>query len=249
MTILDVYDMLEPGREGRQWAYTAELGFTGRVGAPEPEPEKVTLSVTGPETAANASWNDYVFGLTGDGTADTLHVKFTVNDPSSLFINEQYEALGGFALENGLIKKTENGDDSATYEAILIYDLASDAPVLPTDVFKLSLRTADKGSGSASVTLDWAACAHDGSEVQVQVDGANGSVTTQVTWNVCDVNGDGKVDISDVSCMRDYYQCVSGGDGWDEAKRCDVNGDGRVDVADFIQVGRAVLDAEEPAEG
>lgn len=249
VTILDVYDMLEPGREGRQWAYTAELGFTGRVGAPEPEPEKVTLSVTGPETAANASWNDYVFGLTGDGTADTLHVKFTVNDPSSLFINEQYEALGGFALENGLIKKTENGDDSATYEAILIYDLASDAPVLPTDVFKLSLRTADKGSGSASVTLDWAACAHDGSEVQVQVDGANGSVTTQVTWNVCDVNGDGKVDISDVSCMRDYYQCVSGGDGWDEAKRCDVNGDGRVDVADFIQVGRAVLDAEEPAEG
>ena len=203
-----------------------------------------TVSVSGPEVATNTGWYDYIFNLSGVAEFDTLHLVYTVDDPSGVINGNNPVALNGFVRTN--FTSTTNADGSVTYEAILVYDPASaEAPSLPVDVFNMSLRTADEGSGSVTVKLDGATCAYQGgSAVTVEVDEANGSVTTQVTWNVYDVNGDGAVDIGDVSAVRGYYQVKEGDANWDAAKICDVNGDGTVDMEDLVEVGLAVLNAD-----
>jgi len=47
-----------------------------------------------------------------------------------------------------------------------------------------------------------------------------------------DVNGDGTVDVSDLSELNKAYGCVSGDENWDE--RCDFNWDDKIDVSDVF---------------
>ncbi len=52
-----------------------------------------------------------------------------------------------------------------------------------------------------------------------------------------DLNGDGRVDILDITIAQGYYRCSSGdASGWDTAESCDFNGDGKVDVEDLISI-------------
>ena len=51
-----------------------------------------------------------------------------------------------------------------------------------------------------------------------------------------DVNGDGKVDIIDITEAQRYYQAKSSDENWAQAKVMDVNGDGKVDIQDYIDI-------------
>jgi len=57
-----------------------------------------------------------------------------------------------------------------------------------------------------------------------------------VTGHPWDVNGDGKVDITDIFLVAKAYGSLPGFPGWDP--RCDVNGDGKVDIVDIFLVAK-----------
>lgn len=51
-----------------------------------------------------------------------------------------------------------------------------------------------------------------------------------------DVNGDGTVDIIDITEAQRFYQSKSSDDNWSKAKAMDVNGDNKVDIEDYIAI-------------
>ena len=51
-----------------------------------------------------------------------------------------------------------------------------------------------------------------------------------------DVNGDGTVDLLDITTAQLYYRAVKGDSNWSAASRCDFNDDNVIDVADFVEI-------------
>ena len=51
-----------------------------------------------------------------------------------------------------------------------------------------------------------------------------------------DVNGDGVVDLLDITTAQLYYRAAAGDSSWSSAARCDFNDDGVIDVADFVEI-------------
>lgn len=51
-----------------------------------------------------------------------------------------------------------------------------------------------------------------------------------------DVNGDGKVDLLDITEAQLYYRADSGSANWSIASKCDFNGDNRIDIEDYMAI-------------
>jgi PKD repeat protein len=77
--------------------------------------------------------------------------------------------------------------------------------------------------------------------VTLTVTDAAGRTSTQtkvltVSSLIGDLNGDGKVDIKDVSRVAKAYGSTPGSQYWDPV--CDLNGDGKVDIKDVSTVAK-----------
>ena len=51
-----------------------------------------------------------------------------------------------------------------------------------------------------------------------------------------DINGDGAVDLLDITEAQLYYRANAGSSEWDKAQRCDFNGDNLIDIEDYIEI-------------
>lgn len=51
-----------------------------------------------------------------------------------------------------------------------------------------------------------------------------------------DVNGDGRVDLLDITEAQLYYRADKSGANWSTASKCDFNGDGRIDIEDYMAI-------------
>ncbi len=51
-----------------------------------------------------------------------------------------------------------------------------------------------------------------------------------------DVNGDGKVDLLDITVSQLYYRADKNSVAWNEAEKCDFNGDGIIDIEDYMAI-------------
>ncbi len=63
-----------------------------------------------------------------------------------------------------------------------------------------------------------------------------GTASASVFIPSYDVNGDGTVDIIDITEAQRYYQAKSTVANWETAKAMDVNGDNKVDIQDYIDI-------------
>ena len=63
-----------------------------------------------------------------------------------------------------------------------------------------------------------------------------GTASASVFIPSYDVNGDGTVDIIDITEAQRYYQAKSTDANWETAKAMDVNGDNKVDIQDYIDI-------------
>lgn len=51
-----------------------------------------------------------------------------------------------------------------------------------------------------------------------------------------DINGDGKVDLLDITEAQLYYRADKNSAGWSSASKCDFNGDGIIDIEDYMAI-------------
>ena len=51
-----------------------------------------------------------------------------------------------------------------------------------------------------------------------------------------DVNGDGKVDLLDITEAQLYYRSDKNSTDWSMASKCDFNGDDRIDIEDYMAI-------------
>ena len=56
----------------------------------------------------------------------------------------------------------------------------------------------------------------------------------------CDVNGDGVIDLLDITYCQKYYRKGSTSSGWNEFKHCDLDGNGLIDIQDLIIILQAM---------
>ena len=56
----------------------------------------------------------------------------------------------------------------------------------------------------------------------------------------CDVNGDGKVDLLDITYCQKYYRQGSDSPDWSDFKQCDLDGDGLIGIQDLIIILQAM---------
>lgn len=74
-------------------------------------------------------------------------------------------------------------------------------------------------------------------EMDATISPATASVKVYNTVvQICDINGDGKVSMADLSLAMKYYTVAIGDANWAAAQKCDVNGDGIVEMGDLIMI-------------
>lgn len=115
----------------------------------------------------------------------------------------------------------------------------------PRDVIRLIFTPTGQASGNytAKLELKQASTASKGENKQVasRIGQAEATITVKDFLTLSDVNGDGKVNIADLSLALEYYRAAAGDANWEQAKRADINGDGVVDITDFSIIMQQIL--------
>ena len=110
-----------------------------------------------------------------------------------------------------------------------------------TELAELRLK-AEAESGSLGVRLTGVSvCGYDenGNAVYLECGIKTARAETAVGPAVSyDLNGDGVVDLLDITYCQMFYRATSADSNWASAQRCDVDGSGTVDIQDLILILR-----------
>ncbi len=69
---------------------------------------------------------------------------------------------------------------------------------------------------------------------------APNAVTTVSNKPSCDVNGDGVIDLLDITYCQKYYRKGESSSDWSDFKHCDLDGNGLIDIQDLIIILKAM---------
>lgn len=150
------------------------------------------------------------------------HTKFRLKDASLI---DSANAFKDFKDENGTIRLV------AAFTSPLT---ASEY----TDIIKLVFEPLDPSADAVQANIQLVSSSTAQSEFNDEVDsnsdGSSATVDVRSYKDICDINGDGKLTIADLSIAVDHYRTSSQDAGkWPAAVRSDVNFDGIVDVTDL----------------
>ena len=191
-------------------------------------PGQLTLDAAGPDLVYTGS--DVTYTLQGVGrSSDVSTVRFSFRisgsfDPDSVKLS----ALNGFVMASA---QPEAGEDGVVYTVILTPGAAAAlAEDKVTDLLQISLTA---GSEAGQITVTPLSITYTPDTVGDDYVGLAGEALNTTVWVRYDINGDGKVTLSDVNMLKVYYQSAAGDDNWGQARVADLNDDGVVDVEDL----------------
>lgn len=174
---------------------------------------------------------EFFFELSQIKDLNALDVTFSFDKNAILFENAEL-----LSTNNGLIKASVT-DGSVRIVAGLLEKVTSTEY---TDIMKLTFKLADPNAENVTATLhiENVVTASSGvnEEVASDIEEADATVTIKSYKVLCDVDGNGKLGIGDLSKALDYYRADSQDPDWDSTKSADVNMDGVVDIADFTVI-------------
>lgn len=108
-----------------------------------------------------------------------------------------------------------------------------------TKIASVRVPVKDGVSGAVTAVLESVSCAGVVDVTQAAQDGT-ATITPPGTADFLiisyDVNGDGTVDIVDITEAQRYYQSDAESEDWEIARKMDVNGDKVVDIEDYIAI-------------
>lgn len=179
----------------------------------------VKLTVSGEdETHAFAENVSYTVSAQDMLDMTTFEMTITLNDEVLTDVEATSAADGWFIIaqqyQNGVLNVVAGNNTGVSGDS---------------DLLTITAKPTGKG-GEATVQITEARLAgYDGEgEAYLQMDLTNASTTTQVIFNVYDVNHDGVVNLLDITRAQRYYGTNN--------TVCDVNHDGTVDISDLILI-------------
>lgn len=144
------------------------------------------------------------------------------------------------SLISGATVNTVTVADGEIFALIGVPNESAIANAGPQNIVKFTA-AAKQGETPESITLKLVSAKLFEKGVPVEYDVANWSNTVVLNYRLpLDVNGDGVVDLADLSLMLYYYGAAEGDDNWEEAKWADVNKDGVVDTLDVTMLIEAL---------
>ena len=208
------------------------------VKAKEQETQPVTAAVTGKKNAFVG--DNLAFGFRLGNMKRVATVSFTFEKDAAL----QY---AGFIGKNGFtpLGIKWNDDHTATIALSYLQDGAGGSVTKTqlADVAEVQFAELLYEMSVGIKLLDISAAGYDenGKAVYFTTKIAAASASTTVSDQPsCDVNGDGVVDLLDITYCQKYYRKDDSSSDWKEFKQCDVDGSGLIDIQDLILILKAM---------
>lgn len=133
--------------------------------------------------------------------------------------------------------KAEEKDGSYTCTAVLAYLNGNKELFSGTGTQVIAQISVDADKATLKVTdLKVAGWDEDETVLWGKVNGISPDEATFEGSLSYDVNGDGAVDLKDITEAQKHYRAAEGDEEWDEASRCDFVADGVISVDDFIEI-------------
>ena len=209
----------------------------GTTPDPEPQPtadisaESAGIRVDGKTSDGRIS---FPLSLTDPSRVAAIQIWFTT-DGSDVSVS----GLGGFTPVGAVSTSQVNGQ--TVYTAVLSYLGGSEGTLSAEgrqDVAQIAVR-GDKPTVTVT-DLKISGWTTDGDPSTVAYgtikNGIDPSKATYSGEKNYDVNGDGVVDLLDITTAQLYYRAAKGDSNWSAASRCDFNDDNVIDVADFVEI-------------
>lgn len=209
----------------------------GTTPDPEPQPtadisaESAGIRVDGKTSDGRIS---FPLSLTDPSRVAAIQIWFTT-DGSDVSVS----GLGGFTPVGAVSTSQVNGQ--TVYTAVLSYLGGSEGTLSAEgrqDVAQIAVR-GDKPTVTVT-NLMISGWTTDGDPSTVAYgtikNGIDPSEATYSGEKNYDVNGDGVVDLLDITTAQLYYRAAKGDSNWSAASRCDFNDDNVIDVADFVEI-------------
>lgn len=209
----------------------------GTTPDPEPQPtadisaESAGIRVDGKTSDGRIS---FPLSLTDPSRVAAIQIWFTT-DGSDVSVS----GLGGFTPVGAVSTSQVNGQ--TVYTAVLSYLGGSEGTLSAEgrqDVAQIAVR-GDKPTVTVT-DLKISGWTTDGDPDTVAYgtikNGIDPSKATYSGEKNYDVNGDGVVDLLDITTAQLYYRAAKGDSSWSAASRCDFNDDNVIDVADFVEI-------------
>lgn len=113
------------------------------------------------------------------------------------------------------------------------------------DVLRLAFKSGQPAQAVTGIVSAVSAILADaaGREVEAQLASVDIRVVPAPAGIPEDVNGDGKVSISDLAIVAAHYGKSGDSPDWEQVKAYDVNGDGVIDIQDLTAVARKILES------
>ena len=208
------------------------------VKAKESENSPVSASVTAPKNAFTG--NPLFFELQLESMKKVATVSFTFEKDALL----EYSGLTG---KNGFtpLGIKWNNDNTATVVLSYLENGAGGGLTKPElcSVAELTFKelTKDASVGLRLTAFSTAGYDENGKAVYLATKIATPKAETAVSDKPnCDVNGDGKVDLLDITYCQKYYRQGSDSSDWSDFKQCDLDGDGLIGIQDLIIILQAM---------
>jgi hypothetical protein len=192
-----------------------------------------TAGVTAPRTLSKAGPLAYTVTLANVSTGTNMIDVSAKFDPAKLaYVNSKIEIAGASFL-SGPTYNAATGEYSATIALLsqgALFTAGAAKPILTVN-FNATAASGEIVGALTAVSIKEVTSPTSVVTVDCVLSPSN-AVTAFVPF---DVNGDGKINMDDISLIIfNYYLAKTGDAKWDAAKAFDVNGDGIVDLIDLM---------------
>ena len=160
------------------------------------------------------------------------NVQLTFESPTS---DVKISGLNGFTVIGDISGETNGGKYTGT--AVLGF-LNADANLFSSDKSAAIAKITVNAENATLQLTDLKVSGWD-LDKTVKYGTVNGIIPSAATFTdtlTYDINGDGKVDLLDITEAQLYYRADNNSSNWSAASKCDFNGDNRIDIEDYMMI-------------
>ena len=200
--------------------------------APEPADEKIETkaALTADKIAAEKGKSYFTLSLSEASRIANIQLTFETSTDAV-----QISGENGFTVIGDISGETDNGKYTGT---VVLGFLNADGNLFSADNSAAIAKIIVNTDGASLKITDLKVSGWD-SDKNVKYGTVNGISPSEATFTdalTYDMNGDGTVDLLDITEAQLYYRADKNSANWNTASKCDFNGDNKIDIEDYMAI-------------